>query len=244
MPPLQPTLVTHPTNLPDEPPLSLAESERSSRSPDCFATPHVRLVTLTGPGGTGKTRLALQVGNTLLHDFRDGVFFVNLAPLADPSLVPSAIAEVVSVKETAGKDLPDTLVEHLKTRHLLLLDNYEHLLAASALIATLLDGCRELHVLVTSRTPLHLSREHEHAVPPLSVPDPTRLPTLDTLSRYESVVLFIERAKSVKNSFAVTNDNARAVAEICFRLDGLPLAIELAAASIKMFPPAALRGST
>jgi non-specific serine/threonine protein kinase len=199
------------------------------------------MVTLTGPGGTGKTRLGLQVGATLLHDFQDGVFFVSLASLADPILVPSAIAEALSVQEGAGKDLLATLTDHLKEKHLLLvLDNYEHLLEASAVVTQLLDGCRELHVLVTSRIPLHVSREHEHAVSPLSVPDPTQAMDVEALSRYESVALFIERAKAAKDSFTLTTDSASAVAEICSRLDGLPLAIELAAARIKVFPPPAL----
>jgi predicted ATPase/transcriptional regulator with XRE-family HTH domain len=201
----------------------------------------IRLLTLTGPGGTGKTRLAVQVGTTLLQAYRDGVFFVNLAPLTDPILVPSASAEALEVKEQAGTDLLETLTDHLTEKHLLLvLDNYEHLLAASVVVASLLDRCRDLHVLVTSRIPLHLSREHEYPVPPLSVPDPTHLPDLDRLSRYDAVALFIERAAAVKPSFALTTENAAAVAAICARLDGLPLALELAAARIKLFPPQAL----
>jgi predicted ATPase len=199
------------------------------------------MVTLTGPGGTGKTRLALQVGSTLLHDFRDGVFFVNLAPLTDPALVPSSIAEVLDVTGEPGKDLVATLADSLRNQHLLLvLDNLEHLLAAASVISSLLDDCRELHLLVTSRIPLHLAREHEHAVPPLSLPDPRSLPDPASLSQYEAVGLFIERARAAKDSFAVTNENAPAVAEICRRLDGLPLAIVLAAARIKLFPPRAL----
>jgi predicted ATPase len=169
------------------------------------------------------------------------VFFVNLAPLADPVLVPSTIAEVLGVKEEPGKGLLEPLSDSLNDKHLLLvLDNYEHVLDASSVVAFLLDECRELHVLVTSRIPLHLTREHEHAVPPLSVPDPTHLPDLETLSQYESVALFIERAKATKDRFSVTNENAPAVAEICSRLDGLPLAIELAAARIRLLPPQAL----
>lgn len=203
--------------------------------------PHIRLVTLTGPGGTGKTRLALQVGNTLLYDFSDGVFFCDLAPLTDPTLVTSAMAQVLAVKEEGGRDLTEILIERLKEKHLLLiLDNFEHLLDACQDVAALLDGCRDLHILVTSRIPLHVSREQEHAVPPLSVPAPHTVTDAASLSQYESVALFIQRAKALKDSFTVTDENARAVSDICSRLDGLPLAIELAAARIKLFPPQAL----
>ena len=241
LPPLQPILVTHPTNLPDEPTRFIGREREIHAIAELLQQPHVRLLTLTGTGGTGKTRLSLQVGTTLLYDFRDGVFFVSLASFTDPALVPSAIAEVLGVKEEGGKDLLDSLTEHLKEKHLLLvLDNFEHLLDAASVVASLLDACRELHVLATSRIPLHLSREHEYLVPPLSVPDPTHLPTVETLSQFEAVALFIERAKAVRPRFQVTNENAPAVAEICYRLDGLPLAIELAAARVKLLPPQAL----
>jgi predicted ATPase len=238
---LQPLLVTHPNNLPDEPTPFIGREREIDQIAGLLRDPRIRMVTLTGPGGTGKTRLALQVGTTVLPDFRDGVFFVDLAPLTDPALVASAVAEVLGVKEAADRTLLDALVHHLTEKHLLLvLDNYEHLLDASPVTATLLDECRELHILVTSRIPLHLSREHEYAVPPLSVPDLMHLPTVASLSQYESVALFINRARAVKANFEVTNDTAPAVAEICSRLDGLPLAIELAAARIKLFPPLAL----
>jgi class 3 adenylate cyclase len=167
LPPLQPILVTHPTNLPDDSTPFIGREREIDQIARLLQDPHIRMVTLTGPGGTGKTRLALQVGNTLLYDYRDGVFFVALASMADPMLVPSAIAEVLGVKEEAGRSVLDTLVDHLGERHVLLvLDNYEHLLAASSVVSSLLDRCRELHILVTSRIPLHLAREHEHAVPP------------------------------------------------------------------------------
>jgi predicted ATPase/class 3 adenylate cyclase len=241
LPPLQPILVTHPTNLPDDATPFIGREGEIAAIAALLRDPHVRMVTLTGPGGTGKTRLALQVGNTLLYDFSDGVFFCDLAPLADPALVPSAIADVLGIKEEAGRDLTETLIAQLKEKHLLLvLDNFEHLLDACQVVAGLLDGCRDLHILVTSRIPLHLSREQEHAVPPLSVPDPRQVRDAAGLSQYESVALFIQRAKAAKDSFNVTDANAPAVAEICARLDGLPLAIELAAARIKLFPPQAL----
>jgi predicted ATPase len=201
----------------------------------------VRLLTLTGPGGTGKTRLALQAGSTLLHAFKDGVFFCDLSPVGTPDLVPSAIAEVLSVKQEAGHTVLESLQGALAGKHLLLvLDNFEQVADACSVVASLLDACRDLHILVTSRIPLHLSREREYPVPPLAVPDPEKLPDLDALSEYESVALFLERAGAVKPGFTVTNENAPAIAEICVRLDGLPLAIELAAARIKLFPPRAL----
>jgi predicted ATPase/class 3 adenylate cyclase len=241
LPPLQPILVTHPTNLPDDPTPFIGREREIAAIVSRLRDPHIRLVTLTGPGGTGKTRLALQVGSMLLYEFRDGVFFCDLAPLQDASLVPSAIAQALGISEQGGRSLTEALGDHLRERHLLLvLDNLEHLLDAAGLVAGLLDTCRELHVLVTSRIPLRIRREHEHAVPPLAVPDAGRLPDLESLSQYESVALFIERARAVKDSFTVTNENAPAVAEICARLDGLPLALELAAARIKLFPPQAL----
>jgi predicted ATPase/class 3 adenylate cyclase len=239
--PLQSILVTHPTNLPDEPTPFIGREEQIDQLATLLQQPKVRLVTLTGPGGTGKTRLALQVANTLLHSFRDGAFFVSLAPVLDPSLVPSALAEALGVNEKPGREILDELVKHLEHKHLLLvLDNFEHLLDASSGISSLLDSCREVYALVTSRTPLHVSWEHEYSVPPLSVPDPDQLSDLDTLSRCEAVALFVDRARAVKADFTLTDENAPAVAGICVRLDGLPLAVELAAARVKLLPPQAL----
>jgi len=204
--------------------------------------PKVRLGTLTGPGGTGKTRLALQVGATLLYDFDNGVFLVSLAT-SNPSLVASAIAGSLGIKEVPGHPLEETLADYLREKHcLLLLDNFEHLLDACPLVVTLLDRCPTLKVLITSQTVLQLAREHVFEVPPLSIPDPHRLPDLESLTRYEAVALFIQRAQAAKASFALTDESAPAVAEICSRLEGLPLAIELAAARIRLFPPRALLG--
>jgi predicted ATPase/class 3 adenylate cyclase len=241
LPPLQPILVTHPTNLPDEPTAFIGREDEIVRIVRLVREPKGRLVTLTGPGGTGKTRLALQVGNSLLYDFGDGVFFCDLSPLAEADLVPAAIAEVLGLKQEADKSISETLIEALREKHLLLvLDNFEHLLDACQEVASLLDACRDLHVLVTSRIPLHLSREREHAVPSLQLPDLQHLPDTAALSQYDSVALFIQRARAANDSFAITDENAPAVAEICSRLDGLPLAIELAAARVKLFPPQAL----
>jgi predicted ATPase len=198
-------------------------------------------VTLTGPGGTGKTRLSLEVGNTLLFSFDHGVFFCDLSPLSDADLVPAAIAGALDIQEKAGRTLVEGITEALREKRLLLiLDNFEHLLDGRQAVARLLNDCRELHVLVTSRTPLHLEREYEHSVPPLSVPDPAAHPDLESASQYEAVNLFVERAKAAKDTFALTAQNTSAVSQICSRLDGLPLAIELAAARIKILPPHAL----
>jgi predicted ATPase len=238
---LQPIVVTHPTNLPDEPTSFIGREREIDELRTLLQQPTVRLLTLTGPGGVGKTRLALQVASALLPEFRDGVFFVSLASLADPALVPSALAAVLEIKEEQGKSLLQRLAEQLQEKHLLLvLDNFEHLLMAASNVAKLLDACRELRILVTSRIPLHLSRENEYSVPPLAVPDPNHLPDPGTLSQYEAVALFVQRAGAVKSGFAHTNENAPAVAEICYRLDGLPLALELAAARIRLFSPGAL----
>jgi predicted ATPase/class 3 adenylate cyclase len=199
------------------------------------------LLTLTGTGGTGKTRLALQAAAELLDDFRDGVFFAPLASIRDPQLVAAAIAQALGIKEAGDQPLLDLLKAYLRGKQtLLLLDNFEHLAAAAPLVAELLVTAPHLKALVTSRETLHLYGEREYSVPPLSLPDLRRLPPIERLTQYEAVRLFIERAQAVRPDFAVTTENAPAVAEICARLDGLPLAIELAAARSKLFPPKAL----
>ncbi len=201
----------------------------------------MRLLTLTGPGGTGKTRLALQVAAELVDDFRDGAWFVNLAPIADPTQVASAIAQTLRVTENAGTSLVESLQSALRDRSLLLLlDNFEQILPAAPLISDLLAAAPRLKVLVTSRALLGLYGEHDFRVPPLQLPDPKHLPPVERLSQYEAVRLFIERAQAARADFVITNENAPAVAEICARLDGLPLAIELAAARIRLLPPQAL----
>jgi predicted ATPase len=201
----------------------------------------VRLVTLTGPGGTGKTRLAFQVAAELLDDFPDGVWFVNLAPYSDPRLVAIALAQTLGVKETGRRPLIEDLQAALREKYLLLLlDNFEQVLDAAPLVSDLLAAAPHVTILVTSRAVLHLRGEHEFAVPPLALPDVTQLPPLELLTQYAAVALFIQRAQAAQADFAVTNATAPAVAEICHRLDGLPLAIELAAARIKLFAPEAL----
>jgi predicted ATPase/DNA-binding XRE family transcriptional regulator len=201
----------------------------------------VRLLTLTGPGGVGKTRLALQVAEAEAARFPDGVAFVSLAALTDPGLVSSAIASTLGITETAGRSILETLTDQLgKQWSLLVLDNFEHLLPAALAVSELLASCPGLEILVTSRATLHLAAEHEYPVPPLPVPVPGHLPAPDALSRYDAIQLFVQRAQAVKPRFRLTNGNASAVAEICYRLDGLPLAIELAAARIKIFSPTEL----
>lgn len=241
IPSLYPPLITPPTNLPDDPTPFIGREDEIDRVAGRLRDPHIRLVTLTGPGGVGKTRLAVQVGKHLLHDFPEGVFFCDLAPLVDPGLVSSALAQVLGVPEQAGKGLPETLIERLGDQHLLLiLNNFEHLLGASSVVAQLLDACRDLHILITSRFLLHLTREHEYPLSPLAVPDLSHLPAAEQLTRCESVALFVDRAQAARPDFTLTTQNAPTVAAICAQLDGLPLAIELAAARIRLFPPPAL----
>jgi class 3 adenylate cyclase len=201
----------------------------------------VRLLTLTGPGGTGKTRLALQAAADLLEDFEDGVFFVPLATVTDPDLFLTQVAGALGLQESGDVPLEDLLKEYVGHRKLLLvLDNFEQLLSAVPLVGELLSAAPHLKVLATSRIPLGIYGEHDYAVPPLSVPDPKRLPPIEVLSQYEAVRLFIERASAAKRGFEITSENAPAVAEICPRLDGLPLAIELAAARVRLLPPKVL----
>ncbi len=201
----------------------------------------VRLLTLTGPGGTGKTRLALQAGAELLEIFTDGVWFVDLAIISDPELVVPTIAQILGVQEKGTQPLIEQLRTYLRPKRLLLLlDNFEHVVKAVPRVADLLAYAPLVKALVTSRTVLRLHGEKEYVVRPLAFPDPKHLPALATLSQYAAVELFIQRAQDVKADFQVTNATAPAVAEICARLDGLPLAIELAAARSKLFAPEAL----
>jgi predicted ATPase/class 3 adenylate cyclase len=194
-----------------------------------------RLLTLTGSGGAGKTRLALQVAADLLANYPDGVWLVELAPLADPAVVPQTVASALSLHEQRGRPLLVTLADYLRSRQmLLLLDNCEHLIEACATLADeLLRACPQLGILATSREALGIAGETAWRLPSLSLPDLQHLPPTESLTQYEAVRLFIERALAAQPSFAVTNQNAPAVAQVCHRLDGIPLAIELAAARVK-----------
>ena len=201
-----------------------------------------RLMTLTGPGGIGKTRLSLQIAAEAVQGFPDGVYFVPLSAVTDPDLVPSAIAQAIGIS-VAGNRLPiDAVIDHLRDKTVLLvLDNLEQLLPQGApVVAQIIQASPRLKVVASSRAALHVYGEQELAVEPLRLPDLKALPSLAALSQYEAVRLFIERAVAAKHDFRVTNENAPAIAGICERVDGLPLAIELAAARVKLFNPQAL----
>lgn len=200
-----------------------------------------RMLTLTGPGGVGKTRLALQVAESMAHDFADGVVHVPLAAIRDAELVIPAIAAALSVREPKDRSSQEGLIGYLEDREVLLvLDNLEQVLDAGPALATVLSACPKVKMLLTSRVPLHLRGEQAVEVVPLDVPPSNGAYPLDNLLSYPSVALLIERARLVKPSFSLTVDNSAALAEICRRLDGLPLAIELAAARLRMLSPAAL----
>ncbi len=230
-----------PCNLPAPPTPLLGREREMARALELLCRDDVRLLTLSGPAGVGKTRLSLDVAAGLRADYADGAFLVSLAPLSDPVLVASAIAQALGLREQGDRPLHDTLMASLRDKQLLLLlDNFEHVAAAAPLLAALLAACPHLRLLVTSRAPVHVRGEHVLPVPPLDLPDLATLPAVDALAQVSAVALFVARAEAVAPDFALTTQNATAVAAICARLDGLPLAIELAAARITLLSPEAL----
>jgi predicted ATPase/class 3 adenylate cyclase len=238
-PPIR-TLATRPNNLPLQPTPFLGREEQVAQVVALLSRGDVRVLTITGPGGVGKTRVALQVAADVLEDFPDGVWFVDLSVLDDPTLVPSAIAGVFGVREE-GSGLTERLAGVLAGKRLLLvMDNFERVLDATPFITSLLARAPEAKVLVTSRAPLHIYGEQEYSLAPFLLPKPAHLPPLEQVLQLDAVRLFVERAQAVKPDFTVTSANASAIAEICHRLDGLPLAIELAAALVRLLSPQAL----
>jgi predicted ATPase/class 3 adenylate cyclase/Tfp pilus assembly protein PilF len=239
-PPLN-TLDARPTNLPAQPTLLIGREEELAEVCTLLRRGSVRLVTLTGPGGTGKTRLGLQVAADLLDGFADGAFFVPLSPIRDADLVLPQIAQVLELKESTGRPLLDSLKTSLRDKELLLvLDNFEQVLTAAPVLTDLLAAAPGLKLLVTSRALLRVYGEYEYRVPPLARPDLDQLPDLEGMEAFPAVTLFVERTRAVRPGFSLTEENAPAVAEICIRLDGLPLAIELAAARSRLFSPQAM----
>ncbi len=237
------TLNRLPNNLPSQPTLFVGRQAELEEINDLLGTEAIRLLTLIGPGGTGKTRLALQSGAELFDRFLDGTYFIDLAPIRDPNSVLATIARTIGVSESSNGSILDDLKEQLRDKSiLLLLDNFEQVTAAAVQVADLLQYCPRLKLLATSREALRVRGERLYPVPPLGVPEVNgRRPALADLARYEAVQLFVERAQAVRPNFELTDENAEAVAELCLRLDGLPLAIELAAARIRLFSPQGLR---
>jgi predicted ATPase/Tfp pilus assembly protein PilF len=229
------------TNLPAQSTALIGRDQDVATARDLLLRSDVRLVTLTGPAGVGKTRLAIEIAAKLLDNFPDGVLFVDLSVISDPELVLTEITQTLGIKEQGAQTLSEALDEYLRQRNLLLLlDNFEQVLPAAAQLIDLLEAAPKLQVIVTSRAALRVSGEYEFAVQPLALPDLKRLPPLPKLASFPAVALFVERARAVKPDFALTDANAARVAEICVRLDGLPLAIELAAARRKVLSTEAL----
>ncbi|MCA1702956.1 MAG: adenylate/guanylate cyclase domain-containing protein, partial [Actinobacteria bacterium] len=238
-PPLRTPSTSHPTNLPPRLPPLIGRDEELSTLQGLLASVQVSVVTLVGPGGTGKTTLSAAVGAELLSSFPDGVFFVDLSALTDASVVVPAIAQALSVRETPGSSLKDTLTEHLSSQEaLLILDNFEQVITAAPEVSSLVRAAPALKVLVTSREALHIQGEKEFPVAPLAVPSSSDDP--EVVAQSPAVALFVSRARDVRPRFHPSPSELPLVADICRRLDGLPLAIELAAARVKMLSLAAL----
>jgi predicted ATPase len=241
-PPLA-TISRPPAELPGDPSPFVGRDAELKELGERLEDDSVRLITLTGPGGIGKTRLALRAARDEIDRFEDGAFFVDLSAIRDGGEVPAAIARAIGLRDSSEESLLDELREELRRQQvLLILDNFEHVTAAAPVVAQLLHDCPRLQLLVTSREALRVRGEHLFALPPLSLPRvaPGEA-SAEQLARFEAIQLFVERARAVRPDFRLTDDHAAAVAEICLRLDGLPLAIELATARINLFSPEALR---
>jgi predicted ATPase len=235
------SLNAQPNNLPIQPTSLVGRDVDLASARALLSRPEVRLLTLSGAGGTGKTRLGLQLAANLLDDFADGVFLIPLAPIIDPKLVISTIAQVLGVRDSGAQPILDALAEYLEHKEMLLfLDNIEHVSEAAPDVSQLLVRCPHITFLISSRETLHVRGEFEFSVPPLSFPDLSHQVTRELVSRSPAVELFSQRAQAAHPNFHLTDENAKSVAEICARLDGLPLAIELAAARVKLFSPKAL----
>jgi len=233
-----------PTNLPVQRTGFVGREKEVAAAKELLLRDGVRLVTVTGPGGIGKTRLAVQVANGLVECFPGGTHFVPLSSLSDPGLIASVIVQTLGIREARGQSpleiLKENLQDSLRAPMLLLLDNFEQLVQAAPTVAELLAMGPNLKIMVTSRAALHVYGEHEFPVPPLALPDSRSIPTVEVLSQYPAVALFLQRAVAAKPDFTLNRENAFAVTEICARLDGLPLAIELAAARVKVLSPSSM----
>jgi predicted ATPase/DNA-binding winged helix-turn-helix (wHTH) protein len=233
------------TNLPVSRTGFVGRDKEATTAKELILRPDVRLLTVTGPGGIGKTRLAVEVASSLIERFPGGIHFVPLSPLSDHGLIASVIVQTLGIREARGKSPLEILKRNLHhyslcAPMLLLLDNFEHLIEAAPIVAELLAMGANLKILVTSRAALHVHGEHEFPVPPLALPDPRSMPPVESLAQFPAVALFVQRALAAKPDFELNRENAPAVTEICARLDGLPLAIELAAARIKVLSPSSM----
>jgi predicted ATPase len=236
---------TRPSNLPDPGALLVGREAELAALKELVQRRGVRLITITGPGGIGKSRLAVALAAEIAGQFPSGVYFASLAPVTDPNLIASVIAQALGVRLTKSQSPLETLKEHLRNSPavpmLLLIDNFEHMLGAAPILAELLALSSHLKFLVTSRAALHIYNEQEFPLAPLALPDAKHLSSPEALSQYSAISLFVQRAAALKPDFKLTQQNAADVVEICTRLDGLPLAIELAAARIKLLSPSAMR---